>query len=407
MARFIKGFGYIVAGAVWILACTHCQTPINSFNLKKSLSTVPNNESVLVEASRTDREDFPMIVRLVGGMREYGLVWGTIEKNAGIELRTAPLETKILQNGIREMYAKIDPGYLEFVEGIALAYGIPASSIDMRYMERDLLMDPRALQLRWACTIVAVKSSDSVIVGRNADMMRNMYGWERFIVKSSLNGERSFVGNALLSPVNLVIDGVNDSGLFVGNMAVCYPDEFNSIGKREYPNHPAVDPNHFMRILLARCATVADAEALAEKVPQWFSDGMHHLLVADSGGDMAIFEWSTDGRFRAIRRDGTWLACANALVGKGDATARMDPKYAVVADCLSNYPVNSMAAVSAVMEGVRVPVAAAKTAKTAWTALYDLNTQSMTVRHDIDGWTTPITAFAPGENGYLNHGQKR
>ena len=77
MARFIKIFGSIVAGAVWIMACTQCQTPINSFNLKKSLSTVPNNESVLVEASRTDREDFPMIVRLVGGMREYGLgcVW--------------------------------------------------------------------------------------------------------------------------------------------------------------------------------------------------------------------------------------------------------------------------------------------------------------------------------------------
>lgn len=72
MARFIKAFGSIVAGTVWIIACTQCQTPINPFNLKNSLSTVPNNKSVIMEASRTDREDFPMIVRLVGGMREYG-----------------------------------------------------------------------------------------------------------------------------------------------------------------------------------------------------------------------------------------------------------------------------------------------------------------------------------------------
>ena len=69
-----------------------------------------------------------------------------------------------------------------------------------------------------------------------------------------------------------------------------HPKRYNT-PEEAYPEEPAIQVIHMVRIALETCATVEEAVALFQSVRIWFPVEVNHILLADKMGNSAVIEF--------------------------------------------------------------------------------------------------------------------
>jgi hypothetical protein len=68
-----------------------------------------------------------------------------------------------------------------------------------------------------------------------------------------------------------------------------------------YPDEPAINAHHMMRIVLDTCSTVDEAIRLVSGFRCWFPSEWLHFMVSDASGGKAVFEFDAQGRLLTVR----------------------------------------------------------------------------------------------------------
>lgn len=66
-----------------------------------------------------------------------------------------------------------------------------------------------------------------------------------------------------------------------------------------YPDVPAIQVWHMVRIALEKCATVDEAVKMIKSVRIWFPFETNHLLISDAMGNSAIVEFDLNKKMLA------------------------------------------------------------------------------------------------------------
>lgn len=154
-----------------------------------------------------------------------------------------------------------------------------------------------------ACTIIVKANKDIILVGNNEDYYepetkvwffpetpnlygRVIWGYDRYLWKYQ--------------------GGMNDQGLFI---------DINAIGFSGWVDDPIKPnlPGDYVEYILTHCATVDDVIKLSQQFD--IDLGWIKLVIADSQGKSAIFEW-LDGKVNVIQRKGDFQVSTNYLSPK-------------------------------------------------------------------------------------------
>jgi len=194
------------------------------------------------------------------------------------------------------------------------------------------------------------------------------------------------------------MDGINEKGLFIGVMTVVSPEQ-NSYAGLSYPDSPAVDAHHMMRIILNTCSSVQEAITKTKSARIWFADEVVHFLLADASGAMCVFEFDEQGRLLIIYPDNeNYLLSTNSWLYDTDYLARLHCwRYAVASNILGNNPLKDTADLFDVMRKMtQIPsnpyvqnnyvynTSIFDYLQTLWTSLYNLENLTMTIHYWLD-----------------------
>lgn len=224
-------------------------------------------------------------VTLRGSHREMGQQQGALLRRGGFRLPPPDERMRLFAGECRELMLLHCPELLDELEGVGESAGLDRD--DLLTLSITAPYDPDDLPHR-ACTVFAVlpgRTSDGrTIVGRNFDFFHD-------VSEDSATTYITRPANGYASLGNCDIwtgreDGLNEAGLFVGQAA------FFRRGLK-----PGLTFWFIVRMLLDRCATVAEALSLLSTVPHPAS---WTFLVADSSGDAAVVEPTLSGV--AVRR---------------------------------------------------------------------------------------------------------
>ena len=206
--------------------------------------------------------------RLYGNFYDMGLKYGSLlYEKAGFQIPAMSKERT--QFGI-ESYEILKTFYPEIIEEIeGFAEGIKAEPT----LVGGFLLSIGIFDMSAQCTAFAYKNDDSVLIGRNFDMLFTFKKYSQ----SSLTAPAG--KNAHISHSDAFIgceDGINEKGLA---MAMTFVDGTST--------RPGVGFYFIVRRVLEECATVEEAIAVikAAKVSK-----ANNFLIADKQGGMAVVE---------------------------------------------------------------------------------------------------------------------
>jgi hypothetical protein len=192
-----------------------------------------------------------------------------------------------------------------------------------------------------------------------------------------------------------ITDGINEKGLFIGVATNESPPAYNQ-KESEYPDEPAVQVIHMVRIALETCATVDEAIELFRSVRIWFPEEVNHLLIADEAGDAAIVEFDPDRKMVVFHRTGPQLIMTNCAYQEGIASVRdhcwrFRNAQAVVQ---SKEPLGGPETVCEITLGMRQT---GGSHQTLWTSYFDITTRQLDLRLRTEEFQVPHTfAIDPG-----------
>lgn len=366
-------------------------------NLLSSANQQMNSHILQCETIGPDL--LPRKVTITGTHHELGHLIGLISKEyfgsaMKAEITRKPENDKI--NGqIITMYRSIYPQYIELVSGVAEAYDLSLESIDLQYMEHNFftLLWWRLLQYEKfeeltdyyspknnifdfsKCSIVSsyFEEQQTQFIGRNFDVSSDR---PHFVVTANLDNTYMTLGNTCYMLYHWIQDGINEKGLFAGIATNGNPSKYNQ-KEKSYPDKPAVQVIHMVRIVLDSCASVDEALALIGSVRIWFPVEVNHLLIADSKGDAAVVEFDTERNMVTFRREHPWLVLTNTAYQEGTNYLKNNcVRYRKgVNMCKSG--IRNMDVMLTVMKAIQIK---AGNSRTLWTSITDISKKKMDVR---------------------------
>jgi hypothetical protein len=348
------------------------------------------------------------MVTAKGASRDLGRAMGMV----GIEVG-APFPEVLAQNRENNaatiaMYREIYPAYVERLAGIAEAYGRKLEDLDVVFVEGQYVwrmwedtygpVKP-AVEIPFpSCSGIGAQSSDGrTVVGRNLDDINRTY----FLVRSEVEGCYKSISASLVAFHEYALDGMNEKGLFVGEMTIGDPS-YSANFCKAYPQRPSVYWLHMMRVVLDTCADVEQAIALFKRVPVWFADELWHFYVADRSGDFAVIEWGKDRQLSVTRQKGGVLVSMNTALMEGRESLMKDWRYAYADKYIAEHGAEGIAthaSMAELMKRISIrednPVAPAiiGTRATVWTSTYDLADRTMVIRYWEDRYKEHRLAF--------------
>jgi predicted choloylglycine hydrolase len=358
-------------------------------------------------------------VDITSNYYELGYQIGLIARHINLPLKKRTAAHKDQSNTLTELYNKIYPQHLEKIKGIAAAYGVDSADVDMVYLERRFFVDLGWILFNhnhyWfhekfplknsACSIIGYDvyngKNHKTIIGRNFDYPYNI---PKFLVHTHIKGVYKSVSHTIYALNHWATEGINEKGLFIGETAVNYPKEYpETLKQEEYPDVPAIDVLHLIRIVLDTCTTLDEAIELFESVNIWFSeDGEDQFFIADKNGNMAILVYDRERNLKIIRKDAhkDYLPLTNVAACANKEISRLCFRYKTADEYLSENRINSLNELFRLMKIISfpndehpTPLGAEKFEgfQTLWIAMYDLSEKSMTSPFFEDGFSTEYT----------------
>jgi hypothetical protein len=295
------------------------------------------------------------------------------------------------------LYREIYPAYVERAAGVAEAYGRKLEDLDIVVIEGKYVsrmwedtygrLSP-AEQIPFpSCSGVGVQVPDGrTVVGRNLDDINRTY----FLVRSEVEGCYKSISASFAAFDEDVLDGMNEKGLFVGEMTIGDP-AYGANLWNAYPQQPSVYFLHMMRVILDTCANVEQAIALFKRVPVWFTNELWHFYAVDQSGDFAVIEWGKDRQLSVTRQKGGVLISMNTALMEGRESLMKDWRYAYADKYIAERGVEGIATHASMAELMRrvsirsdnsvMPADIIGTRATVWTSTYDLADRTMVIRY--------------------------
>ncbi len=347
-------------------------------------------------------------------------------------LRRKP-ENEDLNKRIVAMYEKIYPPYLDLVRGLGEVFDLTLDEIDLRYVEfrffnalwvRLLQYGKFYTQMDFSlkgmgsnsdsafgleklsstlmgksmgdnCSLVSsyLPDAGNHFIGRNFDGASDR---PHFVVTTDIEGVYNTLGSACYFPYHWFVDGINEKGLFIGVATNGSPKAYNK-KEPEYPDEPAVQVIHMVRIVMEMCATVDEAIERFGSVRIWFPAEVNHLLIADEAGNVAIVEWDLNRKMVAIRQTKPLTILTNSAFQEGidfvrkncyrfrkaEAVVRAkSPLMNMKTPC----DMNAVHEITSVMRQTR-----GGGSHTLWTTYFDLKARQMELRIRSQKYTIPYT----------------
>jgi len=223
------------------------------------------------------------------------------------------------------------------------------------------------------CTLFAIQTGSTVIVGRNFDWIQRG-GTLHFIPPTSSYGTQTF-GLCLLEQMGAgePFEGMNTQGLFIGLAAV----PTHQVPPFAPINRPRFNELGIIRYILERAATTEQALQLFHqfsldyRLTSW--NFHHHHLIVDAQGQVAVYEEGYPVEARGLPRS-QWEAITN--VGQG-MDRLICSRYQAVATSL-NQAEPTVETAMQLLENVR------QDELTVWSAVYKLKERTVGLCADGD-----------------------
>jgi hypothetical protein len=342
-----------------------------------------------------------------GASRDLGRAIGMIGLEVGAPFPEVLAQHRENNAATIALYRDIYPAYVERVTGIAEAYGRKLGELDVvsvgRYVTRIWedtfgMMNP-AVDIPFpSCAGIGVQSADGrTVVGRNLDDINRTY----FLVRSEVEGCYKSMSASLAAFHEWVLDGMNEKGLFIGEMTIVDPTYGANLWN-DYPQRPSVYWIPMMRVVLDTCANVEQAIALFKRVPVWFTDQLVHFFVADASGDFAVIEWGKDRQLSVTSQKGGVLVSMNTSLMEGRESLMKDWRYAYADKYVAEHGAEGIAthaSMAELMKRISIrednPVVPdiPGTRATVWTSTYDLMDRTIVIRYWEDRYKEHRLSF--------------
>ncbi|HRX15992.1 MAG TPA: carcinine hydrolase/isopenicillin-N N-acyltransferase family protein, partial [Spirochaetota bacterium] len=343
-------------------------------------------------------------VDVSGSFYKLGIFFGHCAIELGYGFPKLKKKNGDLNLQIIDMYKDCYPQYLKQLQGFAHVYGASIEAMDLTMMEPFFArMGYEGYRIKGSaksgfknmCTVIgATGSNGKTYIGRNLDTF-NITG---FLVNSKMEGVYKTVNTSGEAFCNYVVDGINEKGLFVGEMSIPDPRYKKNL-KLRYPDVPSVYCAHMLRIILDTCANVNEAATLLQKVPVWFTNDLWHIYLADSGGSFCIAEWDENGKI-VLQHFDKKLIATNTPIMEGDEKLNKCPRYSLANNLINNKDIDSHESIYHLMKALsyrydntylkklvfkETELRAMKYLRTVWTSTYDLDKLSMIIRYHENG----------------------
>ncbi len=176
------------------------------------------------------------------------------------------------------------------------------------------------------------------------------------------------------------MDGINEKGLFIGGASNEVVEKYRSYGNQPYPQEPAIDFFHLLRIILERCSNVKEAVELIGKTRVWFSTTYMHFLMADEAGNAVVMEFDREGNMTPFYKDKdkVYLHVTNTALQEGKDFVRSRCWRYSTAENLLESGINTIENLLDVMKAIQMPPNSGN--KTLWITLADLSKKEIDVR---------------------------
>jgi hypothetical protein len=352
----------------------------------------------------------PRKVTIQGNHHEIGSWLGLVAKDlygeTGLDrLRRKPDAEEINQR-IVTMYESIYPPYLDLVRGLADTFDLTLDDVDLQYVEHRFFLElwwqllqykqfyglasfsPMGNDSGLNCSLVSYDVADEGhhFIGRNFDGFSDR---PYFMVTTDVEGAYRTLGTSCYFLYHWMMDGINERGLFIGVATNASPRAYNK-KEPEYPDEPAVQVIHMVRIALETCATVDEALELFRSVRIWFPEEVNHLLIADESGEATIVEFDLDRKMVAFRKTEPQLILTNSAYQEGIAYVRKDcyrfrNAQAVVK---AKAPLGGREIVREITRAMRQTRGSHRT---LWTSYFDITARQMDLRLRSEEFQVPHT----------------
>jgi hypothetical protein len=398
---------------LFVLILGGCRTPAGFTGDMESILREVSQETGLDNLSVGPLDPSIKMLRRVqvrGSHRDLGYLEGLAAQKAEWEIPLVPDKDREANEAVIAFYSEIYHFHLEKVRGTAEAFGVDWRDVDFRVMERgfydrfgtegynaEQTVGAGFPEGAGSCSVIGLslppESGSIPMVGRNLDTF-NVTG---FLVFSEMEGVyRSLVlsGEAYY---DYAVDGINEKGLFIGEMSITDPAYLAGNLSRSYPDHPSVYMLRMMRIVLDTCANVDEAIALFEKVPVWFTHDLWHFYLADASGNRCVIEYDRQGHLVVIRGTGDWLVATNTPLQEDPAILELCPRYKEARQTLSEDKIGGSDDLYRLMGNISVsrrnpwlegwiPEGYLLRLRTVWTTVYDLKALSLELHHWEDDY---------------------
>jgi predicted choloylglycine hydrolase len=344
----------------------------------------------------------PKKVIVAGSHYEFGYLVGTMARNYGMQMHRRTAANAEMNLGIVEMYQSICPQYLEKVRGIARAYNMTLDDLDFIYLENSYEAEFWWRLFKYqqfsdsmgfsgpnpapGCSLASyyLEGEGRQLIGRNFD-----YGSDlpHFLLVSSLDGAHKTIGHSMFQLHQWMMDGVNERGLFMGLASLGSPPAYAGYADTSaYPDRPAIQSHHLVRIVLDTCATVDEAVALIGKIRVWFPSGFIHFLIADAQGKSVVVSFDRDKTPRVFPRQSSYRILTNTALQEGEEYVYGACwRYRTATDKLQR-GMSSLPDLVGVMESVRQ---LSGNHRTLWTALADLTKRELLAAYRAENYAIP------------------
>lgn len=188
------------------------------------------------------------------------------------------------------------------VRGIADAAGAHLAELQLLNLMEPILSDLRDFMrtgpIGGGCSAVALRGSavdgGQPVLVRNFDYLPSVQPFYVLRELRPTSGYRAL--EFTVAPLAGAVDGINEKGLAIANNYAYVTDDGN----------PAATLTMVTSMVLAECATVAEAEAFLSSQKIW---GGGILMLADASGDIASLEISNTRRATHRPREGEDTLC--------------------------------------------------------------------------------------------------
>ncbi len=344
-------------------------------------------ETIVVEPLLNEYT-IPKKVTITGTPYEIGYTIGHIANQYGSRLDLKTEKNSILNQQIIEMYERIYPQYLEFVRGVADAYGVEFGRIDFIFMEYGFSICLWCNLLKYyefyeltdfgtygdmmpshSCSVVSYYIPERHIIGRNFD---NPSERPHYFATTNMEGCFKMMGNVIYCLYQFVVDGINEKGLSIN----CASNREEYYWEESYPEQPAVYASHMARIVMDTCSTVDEAIELMGSVRIWFPNEGLHWIIADASGKSVVVEFDLDRKIAVFDRNGPYEIMTNTALQKGEEYIMANCWRYRTAKPMIEAGIQDTKDMLEIMKAIRFT---SGNYRTLWTSIMDINNRSFEI----------------------------